>query len=192
MQGRAQKIAAALGATLIALQLGGCGGGSGTAESDTTAPSESAAPASGAPPSAWNNVSPPIRNDILAFGEEGTQGEIERAAVVLRGYLGSRIAGNYSKACSYLSDYMLVVVKKAGIRRGGHGCVGGLESLEELSSVDEIEGQLEIIPTKIRHGSKGKRNFLFYEDGYGDTFAMLMRHEGGTWKIQAFEPNRLS
>lgn len=192
MRGRGSKIAGAFAAALIALQLGGCGGGSSSTETDTANSSESGAPSSVAGTSAWNSVNEQIRGDIIGFGEEGTEGEIDEAVVVLRGYLTSRLAGNYPKACSYLSDYMLEVVEGVARRRSSHSCVAGVESLEEISPADEYEGPLEITPTKIRHGGKGKRTFLFYEDGYGNTYAMLMRHEGGTWKIQGFEPTRLS
>ncbi len=191
MSGQGSKAAAALAAILVALQLGACGGGSDTTET-TSADSGESAPESGVRPSAWNNVNEGLRGDILSFGKKGSQAKLEEATAVLRGYLTARVDGNPSKACSYLSEYMLNVMKGSAQRRGEHGCVAGMEGLETLSSVDEAEGPLRISPRSIRSGSRGRRTFVIYEDGYGDTYAMLMRHVGGTWKIQGFEPTRLS
>lgn len=190
MLGKGSTAVAAFVAILIALQLGACGGGSDT--TTTEAAGESAIPDSGVRPNAWNNVNAPIREDILDFGKVGTEAKLEEAAVVLRAYLTARRAGNYAKACSYLSEYMLSVMEGSAKQQGKHGCVAGLAGLASLSTAEEVEGPVQIDPKFIRSGSKGKRSFLIYEDNFGDTYAMLMRHEGDTWKIQGFEPTRLS
>ncbi len=180
-------------AILLALQLSACGGNSSATETTGAGavaedPNE-AAPASGAEPNAWNNVNEDLRDDILSFGHEGTEAELEGAAVVLRGYLSARASRNFSKACSYLSIYQLAVAKGTARQRDGGGCAAGVESLAGLSSTREAEGQPQIDPSSIRRGNR--RTFLIYENGYGDTYAMLMRREGGGWKIQGFEPTRL-
>ncbi len=177
-----------LAAILTALLLGACGGSSEPAA--TGEPAESGAPASGAQPNAWNNVNEPLRDDILSFGEEGNEAELGEATAVLRDYLDARTDGNSIEVCSYLSAYMLSRAKGMAARQGDRGCGAGIESLETISSVDEIEGSIEVNPTSIRR--KGPRTFVIYEDGYGDTYAMLMRHEEGAWRIHGFEPTRLT
>lgn len=178
-----------LTAILVALQLSACGGNSGATGTVTEDPNE-ALPGSGAEANAWNNVNENLRGDILSFGHKGSEAELEGATVVLRGYLTARASRNFSKACSYLSEYMFAVAKGTARQRDGSGCVSGIESLAGLSSTREAEGPPQIDPSSIRRG--GKRTFVIYEDGYGDTYAMLMRREGSTWKIHGFEPTRLS
>jgi hypothetical protein len=192
MPGKGTNAVAAFAAILIALQLGACGGGSDTTKATTEAVAESPEPDSGARANAWNHVNAPIREDILEFGKVGTEAKLEEAAVVLRAYLVARRAGNYAKACSYLSEYMLSVMEGSAKQQGKHGCVAGLAGLASLSTAEEVEGPVQIDPKIIRSGSEGKRSFLIYEDNFGDTYAMLMRHEGDTWNIQGFEPTRLS
>jgi len=176
-------------AILVALQLCACGGNSGATDTVTEDPNE-ALPGSGAEANAWNNVNEDLRGDILSFGHKGSEAELEGAAVVLRGYLSARASRNFPKACSYLSEYMLAVAKGTARQRDGSGCVAGVESLAGLSSTRETEGAPQIDPSSIRRG--GRRTFVIYEDRFGDTYAMLMRREGGAWKIQGFEPTRLS
>ncbi len=181
-------MAAGIAAISVALLLSACGGGSDTVETAAVNPDD-APPGSGARPNAWNNVNEDIREDIIVFGEVGSKKELEEAAVTVRAYLVARTNDDYSGACSYLSKYMLNVVKGSAKRRGESGCVAGVESLSAISSSDEAEGPVEIDPTIIRR--RGKRAFVIYTDGYGDTYAQLLRPEGGTWKIQGFEPTRL-
>jgi hypothetical protein len=182
-----------LTAILVALQLSACGGDSsatettgieGVAEDPNEAP-----PSSGAEPNAWNNVNEDLRGDILSFGHKGSEAELEGATVVLRAYLAARADDRYSEVCSYLSEFLLAVAKGTAEQREGGGCPAGVESLEGVSSAGETEGPPQIDPDIIRRG--GKRTFVIYEDGYGDTYAMLMRREGDAWKIHGFEPTRI-
>ncbi|HEX5376514.1 MAG TPA: hypothetical protein VFW48_10200 [Solirubrobacterales bacterium] len=177
-----------LTAILIALQLSACGGGTEGTETVTEDPNE-ALPGSGAEANAWNNVNEDLRGDILSFGHKGTEAELEGATVVLRGYLSARASRNFSKACSYMSEFLLAVSKGTARRQDGGGCAAGAESLAGLSSTREVEGEPQIDPSSIRRG--GKRTFVIYEDGYGDIYAMLMRREEDGWKIHGFEPTRL-
>ena len=185
------RAAATLAVVLTALLLGACGDDSETAGTATTAePAESAATEAGARPNAWNHVNAPLREDILTFGEEGTAAEVEEAETVLHGYLDARTAEDFAKACTYLSKYMVSRTKGMAARQGARGCSSGIEALEEISSASEVEARVEINPDSIR--GTGPRNFFIYEDGYGNTYAMLMRREGGILRIHGFEPTRLS
>jgi len=191
MSRQGSKAAAVFAAILIALQMAACGGDDSSATETSTADSaELVRPGSGARPNAWNNVNEQIRGDILSFGKTGSEAELEEAAVVVRAYLVARANGNSSAACSYLSKYMLDVVEGMAKQRGERGCVNGVDNLATISTADEVEGPVSIDPSSIRR--RGKRAFVLYTDRYGDTYAMLMRPEGSTWKIQGFEPTRLS
>lgn len=188
MSGQGSRAAAALAAIAIGLLLGGCGGDSDTTEPAAVEANE-APTGSGTRTNAWNNVNEQLRGDILSFGQVGSQAELEDAAVTVQAYLNARVDEDFPSACSYLSKYMLNVVKGAAKQRGESGCVAGVARLSGISSVDEIEGPVRIDPTKIRR--RGKRAFVLYTDEYGDFYAQLMRPEEGTWKIQGFEPTRL-
>jgi hypothetical protein len=187
MWGKGFKAVAALAAVLVALQLGACNGDSSTTGTTTAVSVEESAPEPSAPPSEVNEQ---LRRQILSFGEKGSEAELEAAAAVVRGYLVARASENSARTCSYLSRYMLAVVKGVSSQQDERGCAAGVERLAGLSSRDDAEGQVRIDPTGLRH--RGRRAFVIYTDRYGDAYAMLMRPEGGAWKIQGFEPTRLS
>jgi hypothetical protein len=190
MLGKGPKVVVAFAAILIAVLVGGCGSGSSTAETTSAEPAdESSVPGSGAKSSAWNEINEELRGDILSFGETGSEAELEEAAEVASAYLDARSNEDGPRTCSYLSKYMLAVVEEGAKQSGKRGCVAGVEVLGELGSLDEVEEAGQIDPTSIRR--RGKRAFVIYDDLYGDTYAMLMRPEGGTWTIQGFEATRL-
>ena len=191
MSGKGSKVVVAFAAILIAVLMGGCGGGSSSTAETTSVGSteESEVPGSGAKPSAWNEINDQLRGDILSFGETGSEAELEEAAKVARAYLIARHDEDWPRVCSYLSKYMVDVVEVTAKQSGERGCVAGVEILSSLASLNEVEGVGQIDPTSIRR--RGKRAFVIYGDSYGDTYAMLMRPEGGTWTIQGFEPTRL-
>jgi len=173
-------------ATAAALLLAACGGAAG----GQTTTTESSAPRSGESPTAWNHVNTALKGDIREFGEEGSAAELAQATKVVRGYLIARATGNAAKACTYLSPYMLAVVRhvvRPGVR---NTCARGVAQLSKVSTVEENKRPGQIEPTGLRR--RGHRAFVIYTDTYGDVYAMLMRPEGGVWKIQGFEPTRLA
>lgn len=189
MRGKGSKVVVAFAAVLIVVLAVGCGGDSGATGTTSAEPADGSVPGSGAKPNAWNEVNEQLRGDILSFGETGSQAELDEAAVVVRGYLVARADGDSPRTCSYLSKYMLEVTEGTAEQRGERGCAAGVESLAALTSAEEVEGAGDIDPTSIRR--RGKRAFVIYDDRYGDTYAMLMRPEGGTWKIHGFDATRL-
>ncbi len=180
MFGQGPRAVAVLTAILIALQLSACGGdSSATGEDEITVED----------PSKWD-VNEDLRGDIVSFGHKGSEAELQGATVVVRAYLNARASESYSDACTYLSEYMLAVAKGTARRRHEDGCAAGVKTLARVSAKDDdLKGQPRVDPSIIRRG--GKRTFVIYEGDGGATYAMLMRREGGTWKIHGFEPIRI-
>lgn len=165
-----------------------CGDNSATGGS--TSSKEPPASARRAPANDPSAASAQLRNSILNFGREGSEAELEEAAVVVRDYLVARAQGDFSAACSYLSKYMLEVVTQFAKQQGTGGCVQGVKALAGPPA-ETNDRELTVVDASSLRRRK-KRVFVIYTDGYGSTFAMLMRPEGNAWKIQEFEPTPLS
>jgi hypothetical protein len=132
-------------------------------------------------------------NSIQEFGEEASASMREEAAEALHGFLDARAAGDYAKACSYLSaaatrGFAAPLAKKQG-KEAPMGCSSILARLSRSVSHSVLIDAAEADVGSLR--TDGKRGFLLYHGSRHANYAMPMVFSGGRWKVAAIEGSEL-
>lgn len=123
-------------------------------------------------------------NSIQEFGAEAGRSELAEAAAALHGFLDARVAGEWSKACAYLTKSTIESLEQLAARsKHGHESCGavmkGLSGGVPKSSLEEA-AQADVGALRI----EGDRAFLLYHGARNTDYAISMTTEGGAWKVE--------
>jgi hypothetical protein len=125
-------------------------------------------------------------NSIQEFGEEGSESELQKAAVALHGFLDSRAEGDYGAACSYLDPEIAKSLQQLAAAAKEVKSAACPQLLAAFSKGVPTSGLIEAAQANV--GSlriEGDQNFLIYR-GVGKTVnAISMTKQGGEWKVAA-------
>ncbi len=201
MRGSRKTVAAA--ALLLALAAGGCGGSS----SNTGASTATGTSTAQAPHPAGHSAERSARkqpghghpggggaagfrvpggdNSVQEFGAEAGRSELERAGATLHGFLDARAAGEWSKACSYLTKAAIAGFEQLSARskQGPAGCGAVMKALSGGVPKSSLEEAAQADVGALR--TEGSRAFLLYHGARGTDYAISMAKEGGAWKVGA-------
>jgi len=153
--------------------LGGCGSGSSGSSTNSD------------PLGASTEFMQKGGNDQPAtFGRIANVDEREAASHVLEKNLAARAAGNWAAQCATLTAGKIAQVEEQGKSfGGGHGCAANLRALAEPVSqtkkfrADTLKGPIEVFRVK------GQLGYALYHGTGNKDYAMLMKKEGGEWKV---------
>ncbi len=162
---------------VLAAVVVGCGGG-GDNSTATTAGTEAAQRA---------------HETIRKFGLEATAAEAKQAKAAMLGYQNARVAGEWSKACSYLAKPIRRLFGRIGSKTqegDSKGCAGFVEtSTRKLSPSERSDlAKVQVISVRV----EDDQGYVLYKDVKGDEFANSMKIEGGKWKIGGITGTPLS
>jgi hypothetical protein len=132
-------------------------------------------------------------NSIQQFGSEADSSELDEAAAVLQDFFDARVAGDWSKACSYLSQGTVEGFEQlAGGSKQlkGAGCGKILGALSEGVPQDALDEAAQVDAGALR--VEGERAFLLYHGAANTDYAIPLAVEGGEWKVAALAGTPLS
>ncbi|HXS32775.1 MAG TPA: hypothetical protein VN758_03245 [Solirubrobacterales bacterium] len=132
-------------------------------------------------------------NSIQEYGEEKDESELQAAAEVVHAFFVARAAGEWEKACSYLSKAMTEQLEQLATSSTGlknKGCAPFLEAFTSQLSAAEWRETTAVDAGSLRQ--EDEQAFLIY---YGDpdktVYAMPLKEEEGTFKVGALSGNAL-
>jgi hypothetical protein len=178
------KAAALAVAALLALAVCGCGGGSANTDASTAS---AGAEERDRPTDSADAELARLRASVVNFGKAGSQAELDEAAPVVRAYIAAVASEDWAAACSHLSSELAGVAEQIAKGQDEKGCPAGTERMVPVTAG---EGSTVVHARALRR--RGKRVFVVYTNGDGALLAMLMRPEGGEWKIAESGPTPLS
>jgi hypothetical protein len=129
-------------------------------------------------------------NSIQESGSEASSSELDQAAVVLHGYLDSRAAGSWGRACTFVTPGLIASMRQLA---GGAGaklsCPKLFASLSAgLPAAALREAAIaEVGALRV----KGDSAFLLFHGAHGADYFISMVREGGEWKVAALAPSPL-
>lgn len=124
-------------------------------------------------------------NSVQEFGAEASEGELQKAASALHGFLDARAEGNWAAACRYLAKSISESFAKfaaGGAQGEGASCAAVLAKLSNPAAKSAMKQEAE----KADVGSlrtEGDRSFIIYRGLGKAIMAMPMAQEGGEWKV---------
>lgn len=190
-----QKTAVAV-ALLLAVAVGGCGGSGSSSSSGSATQANSGqgqqtqSESSQQQPSPANSGAAEFRvqggdNSIQDFGSEASESELEAAGAALHGFLDARVAGEWSKACTYLTAATIKSFEQitARSKQGQGGCGATMEALSGGLPKSGLEEAAQADAGALR--TEGDRGFLLYHGARNTDYAISMTKEGGAWKVGA-------
>lgn len=130
-------------------------------------------------------------SDLLDFGEESDGTELEEAGQVVQSFLTARAKDDWPATCAQLSQALLSKIERLAVSSTQLEDKSCPSFLEAFLSVSEQERRAS---TSIDAGSlrqQGTKAFLIYDAGE-DVYAMPLRKEGGSWKVDSLAPKQLS
>jgi len=157
---------------VAAFSISACGGGSGGSTASTTSTSSTSPPGDAA----------------YHLGHEATASQAKPVEAAFHAYMGALAAGEWGKACSYLT--MTAQRRKANSARllgaKSASCPAGLEATTEtlLSSQRVALAGAETSAVRI----DGDSAVVLYDAGSTEA-AMPARREGGKWKVGGSLPS---
>jgi hypothetical protein len=127
-------------------------------------------------------------NSIQDFGEEGSESELEEAAVALHDFFVARAEGDWRAACARLSKTVVEQLEQLGARAKpeSKSCPSTLAAL-----TPPLPPAVQRESTLVDAGSlrvEGERGFLIYRGAEQTAYAINMAHEGGQWKVGGLAP----
>lgn len=131
-------------------------------------------------------------NSIQEYGDEGDEAELKEVSEVVHGFFVARAEEKWDTACSYLAQSNIEQLQQLGAQSPKFEDAGCGPILEAFTRPLPSSLQREI--TTIDAGSfrhDDKLGFLIYYGAGGDTYAMPLRNEGGTWKVAALSGTAL-
>ena len=121
------------------------------------------------------------------YGAEGGESELREVAERVHSFYVARVAGEWAKACSYLSAHQVQSLEQLASKAPqlkGKKCAGALAALTESVS-PKLQRQLTTVNAAALR-SEGEQAFLIYTGPPGKTvYAMPLSEEGGEWKLGA-------
>jgi hypothetical protein len=197
VRGSRKTVAAA--ALLLAFAAGGCGGSGASSSSTSTAQApqqpagqstdRSARQQPGQSHSGGGGATefrvPGGDNSVQEFGAEAGRSELARAGAALHGFLDARAAGEWSKACTYLTKSAIAGFEQLAARskQGPEGCGAVMKALSGGVPKSSLEEAAQADVGALR--TEGSRAFLLYHGAHGTDYAISMAKEGGAWKVGA-------
>lgn len=131
-------------------------------------------------------------NSIQNFGEEADSGEREAAEEVLAAYFGARAAGDWSKACTYLSAAVKAQLDSLGTQASqlkGKGCGATLGALSGGIPAAERANTMTHGLASLR--AKGETGFGLYHGADGVDYTIVLAYEDGAWKVGGLAPTEI-
>jgi hypothetical protein len=128
---------------------------------------------------------------LLDFGEESDSAELNEAGQVVQSFLTARSREDWPAACAQLSQALLSKIEHLAVsstQLEDKSCASFLEAFLSISE-QERRASAAIDAGSLRQ--QGTKAFLIYE-ARGDVYAMPMRKEGSTWKVDSLAPKQLS
>lgn len=127
-------------------------------------------------------------NSIQDFGEEGSESELEEAAVALHDFFVARAEEDWRAACARLSKTVVEQLEQLGARAKpeSKSCPATLATL-----TPPLPPAVQRESTLVDAGSlrvEGERGFLIYRGAEQAVYAINMAHEGGQWKVGGLAP----
>ncbi len=147
------------------LALAGCGGGGGGSTTTTT-------------------TSGDVNSVIQAFGSAAPKAQLTQATATADAYLGAVGEGKWDKACSNLTSLSRSKFTALGNKSPtskGKGCAGGLETVLSHAPKGTFSDATPIAAVALR--VRKPVGFLFYRNSAGDVYRLVMKRDGGEWKV---------
>lgn len=132
-------------------------------------------------------------NSIQEFGEERDESELQEAAEVVHSFFVARAAGEWDKACSYLSkaiSQQLEQLAASSTELKDKGCAPFLSAFTSHLSAAEWQGITTVDAGSLR--TEGEQAFLIYFGPDKTVYAMPLAVEDGQFKVGALAGNALS
>jgi hypothetical protein len=132
-------------------------------------------------------------NSIQEFGEERDESELQEAAEVVHSFFVARAAGEWDKACSYLSkgiSQQLEQLAASSTELKDKGCAPFLAAFTSQLSAAEWRAITTIDAGSLR--TEGEQAFLIYYGPDKTVYAMPLAVEDGEFKVGALAGNPLS
>jgi hypothetical protein len=190
---RARLPATALLTLVLALSLGACGGGDGTASGPQAAQEESGGPRV-RPLEVSGGGSAQFRvkdgdNSIQEYGSEAGREQLREAARTVHAYYAALATEAWRNACSHLGREELAHLTTLAAKLRRRGCAPVLAKL--FGSVSPAEGREATAVDAVSLRRDGAQGFLIYRGAQGKAYFILLRHEGGGWTVAALGPSGL-
>lgn len=128
-------------------------------------------------------------NSIQEYGEEADESELQEVAEIVHGFYVARAAGEWEKACSYLSASLREQLEQLGRKSEVKGCGPFLEAFTTKLSASTWREITTVDAASMRHD--GEQAFLIYRGAGKETYAMPLNEEDGEWKVTALSATPL-
>jgi hypothetical protein len=222
VRGGSKTSLVACAALAFALTVAGCGGGGSAGSSGESTASTAAPQASAAKPSANGgspNRGPQSKqeqeaeqpepagqggggaaefrvpggdNSVQEFGGEASRSDLQKATAALQAYLDARVAGEWAKACTYLSRQTAESLEQLGKRskQKRPSCGSTMATLSAGVPKAALEEAAQVEAGALR--VEGERAFILYHGARHTDYTTPMAREGGVWKVAALAATPLS
>jgi hypothetical protein len=128
-------------------------------------------------------------NSIQEYGEEADESELQEVAEIVHGFYVARAAGEWEKACSYLSAGLREQLEQLGAKSEVKGCGPFLEAFTTKLSPSVWREITTVDAASVRHD--GEQAFLIYRGAGKEIYAMPLHDEDGEWKVTALSATTL-
>ena len=166
-------------AALAPVALSACGGGSGSTESSSATTNANGSATNAKEETTDSGAA------IRDFGHEATGPQAQQPEAVVLDYLDARAAGEWSRACSKLTESdrrVFATVAATRLHTGQKpGCAAAMEHFTQRLSRSERAGLADAEIEVVRIG--GGQGYAIYALPSGAEYAMRLQTEVGEWKI---------
>lgn len=129
-------------------------------------------------------------NSIQESGSEGSGSELNQAAVALHGYLDARAAGEWGRACSFVTAGLITSMSQLAAGEGGKAtCAKLLASLSSSAPPATLREAAVADVGALR--VDGDFAFLLFHGAGGTDYFMPMARVSGVWKVAAISASAL-
>jgi hypothetical protein len=175
---------------VVGFALVGCGGSGDKSTASTNSTKNGRQPAaaqtSGATSADKGDTS------IQNFGQAATGPDSSSAEAAVHGYLTARAAGDYSRACSYLSEAFQQQLAQLG---------SNLDKDKSSTCATTLQAMSASLPAQVRHDLgvvrvtavrvSGDRAFVLYRGAHGVKSFIPVSKQGGSWRVAALAGSNL-
>jgi hypothetical protein len=120
-------------------------------------------------------------NSIQAYGLESASEDRVQAASSAKAYLDAQAAGQWARACSYLT--VKVRASLEGLGKQAKGCAGAMATLLAKAPKATLRTAADIHVISMR--VKSDQAFVIYRDASGTAYNLPLNREGGNWRVGA-------
>lgn len=131
-------------------------------------------------------------NSIQEYGEEKGESELQEAAETVHSFFVARAAGEWAKACGYMSKAIAEQLEQLAASSTGlkdKGCAAFLQAFTSQLSAAEWRQSTTVDAGSLRQDSE--QAFLIYYGPDKTVFAMPLKEEDGEFKVGALSGNAL-